>query len=175
MGGLPSAGSAGAEGFPLERLRRYRLARRLGIVSVAIVVAMGLGGVLGVRERTVTATAGGYELQVTYAAVTRPGLSTVWEVIVRHEGGFDGRIGIATTAAYFDGYDFNQLYPEPGEMSERDGKILMTFEPPVGEVLRVRLDARTTPTFHLGHRARTELVIDGTPVVGVDYRTMVMP
>lgn len=169
------AASTAPPRVPLPRLRRYRLYRRLGVGSVAVVVGLGLGGVLGVRPGTASDSAAGYDLRVTYAAVTRPGLATVWEAVVRHEGGFDGPIGLATTATYFDGFDFNQMYPEPDSMSQLGGSILMTFEPPDGEVLHVRLDARTTPTFHVGTRARTELSIDGLPVVGVSYRTTVMP
>ncbi|HEX6230748.1 MAG TPA: hypothetical protein VF029_03455 [Actinomycetota bacterium] len=107
---------------PIERLRRYRGFRRAGVGLVAVVVALGITDALGVRTRTVSASGSGYELRVTYAQVTRPGLATPWEAVIRHEGGFDGRIGLATTSAYFDGFDFNQIYPEPESSSVRNGR-----------------------------------------------------
>lgn len=156
-------------------MRRARAFRRLGIGILAVVVLLGLANLLGVRSRTVSASASGYDLRVTYAAVTRPGLATGWEATVHHEGGFDDRIGLATTATYFDGFDFHQIYPEPASTTVWGGSILMTFEPPRGDVLHVRLDARATPAFHLGNPARTELLVGGVPVLGVTYRTTVLP
>ncbi len=118
---------------------------------------------------------GGTTLEVTYASVTRPGLATPWSVFVRRAGGFEGSIVIATTAAYFEGFDFNALYPEPASVSRRGSDIVMTFEPPPGEVFRVDFDGRRTPTVVLSGSATTSVHVNGARGPSVSYRTWVMP
>ena len=161
---------------PLQRLVRARILRRLFMAAVALAVVLGLVGVFGVRTGTVAASSGGYELEVAYPAVGRPGLSVPWSVTVRRAGGFDGPIVLATSAAYFDLFDENSLDPDPAK-STSDGEWLMwEFDPPqTGDTFEVSLDTRMGPNEHWGKRGETAVLVDGTPVVSVSYRTRVLP
>ncbi|MBA2313069.1 MAG: hypothetical protein H0V97_09765 [Actinobacteria bacterium] len=60
----------------LQRLRGERVGRRVVLSVLALFVLAGAAGLLGVRSRTVSASANGYDLSVTYATMTRSGLST---------------------------------------------------------------------------------------------------
>jgi hypothetical protein len=159
-----------------DELRRARGYRRLGIGALTLFVAAGLFNVLGVRTRTVSATADGYQLSVEYEAVTRPGLASEWIVVVRRQGGFDGPVTLVTDATYFDRFDFNQYYPEPASVVPRGDEVLHVFEGIQGEVLRVAFDGRASPTFVFAlARGSTGLEVDGREIARVDYTTVVMP
>jgi hypothetical protein len=155
--------------------RRDRLARRIILGLIAVFVAAGAAGLLGVRISTATASGAGYHLAVTYAAVTRSGLATPWSVEVRRAGGFDGPVTLATTRGYWQIFDANALYPDPGSATMRGDKLVWTFEPPEGETLSVLFDARAGPSIQGGHAATTEILVHGAPVVEVSYRTLVVP
>lgn len=138
-------------------------------------MALGLLGMLGPRFRTVAATSGGTSVEVTYASVTRPGLATTWLVEIRRPAGFAGPITIATTATYFDGFDFNTLYPDPDRSGSRGDLVAFTFKPPRGEVFRVRFDGRATPTWTLWRTATTVVTGRGLDEISVSYRTVFLP
>ena len=160
---------------PLDAQRRHRTLRRVGLVAIGALVLAGSANLVGLRLGSASAHAEGTSLEVTYARVTRPGLATPWRVEVRRAGGFDDPITISTTTAYFESFDFNQWYPEPTSSAVEAESLLLTFEPPVGEVLTVRFDGRATPTFNLGSSAVTALRTPGMPALTVEYRTVVMP
>lgn len=147
----------------------------MGLLAVGFVVVLGLLGMLGPRFRTVAASSNGTSVEVTYASVTRPGLATTWLVEVRRPGGFAGPITIATTTTYFDGFDFNALYPDPDRTSSRGDLVAFTFEPPRGEVFRVRFDGRATPTWTLWRTATTIVTGEGLGETSVVYRTVFLP
>lgn len=164
------------EDVPLDDQVRARRYRRIGVAALAVVVLAGLFNLLGVRLETVVAEGGGYRLSVEYARVTRPGLATTWTVEVRHDGGFDGPVTLATAATYFERFDFNQFYPEPATTSPRGDDILLTFEDVQGERLVLRFDGRATPAFVFDlAQGSTGLEIDGREIVRVEYTTVVMP
>jgi hypothetical protein len=160
----------------MAQLVRARTLRRVGLVVLGIVVVAGLFNLLGVRTGTVSAEGDGYRLTVEYAEVTRPGLATTWIVEVRSPAGFDGPVTLATSALYFDRFDFNQLYPEPSAVSPRGDEVLLEFEEIDGEVLRVAFDGRASPTFAASLvRGSTGLEVDERELARVDYTTVVMP
>ncbi len=78
---------------------------------LALIVVLGAVGVFGMRSTSVTASGGGYQLTVEYAAVSRAGLDTPWTVTVRHPGGFTGPITLATTDNYFTMFETQGLTP----------------------------------------------------------------
>jgi hypothetical protein len=160
---------------PFGVQRRHRTLRRAGLVAIGALVLAGSANLVGLRLESASARAGGTSLEVTYALVTRPGLATPWRVEVRRAGGFEGPITISTTTAYFESFDFNQWYPEPTGSTVRADELLLRFDPPEGDVFTLRFDGRATPTFNLGSGAVTTLETPGSPVLRVEYRTVVVP
>lgn len=84
VGGRHPAGtnrrSTAPEPVPLSRIRRWRGGRRLFAAVLIAFLAAGLVGWLGVRSSTVAASGGGYDLSLTYASISRPGLITPWRL-----------------------------------------------------------------------------------------------
>jgi hypothetical protein len=155
--------------------RRHRATRRAGFILLVVVLILGATNVLGPQVASVTASGDGFELTVTYASVSRPGLSTPWTLEVRRPGGFDSPIMIATTGDYFDLFDENGLDPDP-EAATTDGNLLVwEFAPPHGDVLTVTFDARIEPASHLRRSAETSVLVDREAVVSVRYSTVTMP
>ena len=157
------------------RLRRNRLVRRLALGLLTIFILLGAVGVLGVRSRTVTASGGGYTLEVDYAQVARPALAAPWRVTVRHPGGFDGPITLETSADYFELFDANAMVPAPSAETADAEYHVAEFDPPDGNTLKVSFDARIGPNVQWGKTATTRLVIDDEIVAQVTYRTWVLP
>ncbi len=161
---------------PLDALRRARVARRAFLTFVAVFVALGTIGVFGVRSGTVRSSGGGYTLEVRYPEVARPGLSVPWSVTIRHPGGFDGPLTLASTASYFDLFDENSLDPDPDASTSDGERVLWEFETPEsGDTMEVSLDTRMGPNVQWGTRGQTAVLVDGKPVASVEYRTWVMP
>ena len=169
----PTTESVEVEDAPV---RRARTVRRVFVAALCAFLLLGLLGVLGVRSGRVTASGGGYELEVVYPRVARPGLAVPWTVTVRRPGGFDGPVTLATTSEYLDVFDSANLDPEP-ESATRDGqRALWEFTPPRdGDTLEVSLDTRVGPHVQWGKSAVTAVLRDDAPVVQVRYRTYVLP
>lgn len=146
------------------------------IVLLCLFLLAGVLGLLGVRTSTVRATGGGYELEVRYPRVTRPGLAVPWSVTIRRPGGFDGPVVVSTTSAYFDLFDENSFEPDP-ESTTTDGELVIwEFTPPDhGDTMEVSLDTRTGPNVQSGKGATTAILVEGQPVVQVEYDTVVLP
>jgi hypothetical protein len=160
---------------PLERLRSSRASRRIFIALLFIFLALGLAGVLGVRTGTVSATGGGYEIEVEFARVTRPGLATPWSTTVRHPGGFDGPITIAVSSEYFDMFDENGLDPDPDGATADGEFVYWEFQPPAGDVFEVSFDARIEPARQWGREGVSRLMDGETVLAEARYRTWVLP
>lgn len=169
------ATSTRPEDQSIERLRRQRTLRRVGLVGIGVLLAAGMLNLLGVRTGVVRDAADGVTLAVTYAEASRSGLATPWQVEVMSPGGFGGPVTLTTSAAYFDRFDFNEFYPEPSSTTVRGELLVLTFEPPQGDLLVVRFDGRASPTFGIGSGSTTTLETDGLPRLSVSYRTVVMP
>jgi hypothetical protein len=159
----------------LVRSRRARVARRLFMVVLFGVLALGLMGRLGVHSRTTTVRGGGYELTVTYGQMTRGGLATPWSLEVHHPGGFDGPVTISTNSRYLNLFDENGFDPEPAKATATADEVIWEFEPPDGDTLGVSLDARLEPGAQWGRTGETSVLVDGKPVVTARYKTWVLP
>ena len=161
---------------PLERARRARTGRRIFIGLLCAFLLAGVLGLLGVRTSTVAATGGGWDLEVRYARITRPGLAVPWSVTIRRAGGFDGPVTVSTTGAYFDLFDENAFEPEPESVTTDGERVIWEFTPPDrGDTMEISLDTRTGPNVQWGKRGETSVLVGGEPVVTVSYRTLVMP
>jgi hypothetical protein len=169
--GLPTA----PEDTDLLRVRRARTLRRLFVTVLFAVLALGLTGRLGVHSRTMTARGGGWELTVTYAQVSRPGLAVPWSLRIHHPGGFDGPVTISTTASYLEVLDKSASDPTPSNSTATPGAVIWRFDPPPGDTLDISLDARIQPGAHRSRSGETSVLVDGKPVVTARYKTWVLP
>jgi len=159
----------------LSDSRRHRIERRIGLAVLVVGLILGAANLFGVRSDSVTASGGGFELTVTYASISRPGLTTPWTVVVRRPDGFDGPVTIASRAEYFELFDENGFSPEPAASTTSGGLVVWEFEPPDGEVLTVSFDGRLEPASHRPRTGETSVLVDGDPVVSVSYTTVAMP
>ncbi len=157
--------------------RRSVWYRRLFAVALTVFVIAGAANAFGVRHAEVFDESGGYELTVRYGSDTRPGLATLWEVQVRHAGGFDAPVTLATTASYFGAFDENGLDPDPDKAYGEGEAIVWEFDPPAGDVFSLSFDARIEPSQQLTtFPARTALLDEkGDEIVAVSYQTRVWP
>ncbi|MCA1982274.1 hypothetical protein [Nocardioides nematodiphilus] len=146
----------------------------LGLMLVFVLLA--LFGFLGMRQHTVSATGGGYRLELRYASIARAGQDVPWELTITRDGGFDGPVTIETTSAYFDIFESQGITPEPSKETAGGTWDRMTFDPPDGDTLVIGLDIYVQPASQQG-RSGTARVLgpDGTPVASVDFRTRLLP
>ena len=162
----------------LRSVRRGRSGRRLFTVALAVFLGLGLLGLYGVRTGSTEAKGGGYEVTVTYAKISRPGLATPWSVEVRHPGGFgDEMVTVAVSSSYFDAFDENGLDPDPAESTSDGERSIWKFHPPAGDVMTVSFDARIEPGVQLSRLRGEVAVLDpsGADVVTARFRTLVLP
>ena len=150
--------------------------RRLFLVLLAIVVAAGLAGLLGVRDATASADEDGWSLQVRYAAMARAGLDVPFVVTVRHAGGFDKEVTVALTGDYLDIYETQGFHPDASS-SVRNGQTLyLTFDSPGGDTFVLSYDAYIQPASQQGRSGSLGVVTaDGRTVASVDFRTRLLP
>ena len=161
----------------VSRQRRARTARRAFAVALGLFLLLGALNVYGVRTRTAAAAGAGYQLSVTYASVSRPGLATPWSFEIRRAGGFPDGVRVAVTSGYFDVFDENGLGPAPAEETTDGEMTIWQFGPTRSETLSVSFDARIEPGVQLA-TAKGELSVlaaSGQPAVTVDFKTFVMP
>ncbi len=162
----------------VTRQARARTVRRIFVAALAIFLLLGALDLYGVRTRTRSATGGGYELSVTYASVSRPGLATPFSFEVRRPGGFPEGLTVAASSSYFDAFDENGFGPAPEEETADSERTIWHFAPSPADTMTVSLDARIEPGVQL-MRAKGRLEVlsarNGPAVVGVDFTTFVMP
>lgn len=155
--------------------RRGRLARRVMLGLLTVVVLLAASGMLGVRSGSVSASRDGYTMTVTYALIARAGLDAPWRVTIEHPGGFDEDILLAVSARYFDIFETQAFHPEP-DMATGDGNMLfLTFTAPDGPTFSVDYDAYIQPSSQLSRGADVVLMFDGRPLLSVDYTTWLVP
>lgn len=152
--------------------------RAISIGVVGFLVLAGLLGFLGVRSSTAVESANGYTVEVTHAAVTRPGLATPLEVRVTRDD--DSALpSVVTTrieSSYLAMFDENGLDPEPVSSFQSGKWTSWTFEVPDGaQTLKVSLDARLEPAVQWGRDSTVTVEVGGTEMVTVGFRTWVMP
>lgn len=154
-----------------------RSLRRAFFVFVSAVVLAGLFGVLGPTDGVVTATNGGFELEVEYPRTTRSGLAAGLTVTIRRAGGLESPVTLALRSDYFDNFDVNGVDPEPLGATSTADRELGLFQPPeTGDEMTVSYDARVQPGVSLTKaKASVSLVQDGRDVVTVQFETLVLP
>lgn len=161
----------------IARQKRARFGRRIFVAALGLFLLLGALGFYGVRSKTAQASGGGYELSVTYARISRPGLATPWAFEVRRAGGFPDGLTVSVTSGYFDVFDENGLGPEPAEETVDGERTIWRFRPTRSETLSVSFDARIEPGVQLS-TAKGHLAVlgpNGQPAVSVAFKTFVMP
>lgn len=168
--------SSPIEGIESREEDRASAWRRRVVLGVLVVfVAAGAVGLLGVYPRNVEAHGEGYDLSLRYAAIARPGLDVPFEAEVRRSGGFGKSLTLAITGAYFDAFETQGFHPEPSA-STRDGDTLyLEFDAPEGEVFVVSYDAYIQPSIGSSQPSKLALLVDGSAVAEVEFRTRLMP
>ena len=157
-----------------ERLGAW--GRRGFLIAVLLFVIAGLLGFLGVRTGTASASGGGYDLQLEYARIARPGLDVPWQLTITRKGGFDGPVQVEVTGAYFDIFESQGVSPEPSDETTNGEWDRMTFAKPEGDTLTIDFDIYVQPSSQQG-RSGTARVLGagGTPAASVDFRTRLVP
>ena len=159
-----------------KRNRRGQIGRRIALVVMALVVAVGASGWLGVHAGTASTSANGYQLTVTYPHVARAGLDVPWNLRLVHPGGFQGQITVAISKDYYDIFEFQGMHPEPSDETADGRFVYLTFSPPKqGDVFTTALDTYVQPASQVGRHAVTEVLIDNVVVAHVSYRTWLVP
>ncbi len=154
-----------------------------GIRAVVFLVVFGivvaaLVGFAGLRTREVSATSDRFEVRVTYAQATRPGISTPFEIDVDSTDGtpLPERLEVRVSSDYLAMFDENGLDPEP-ESSTSDGTDeTWRFEvDPGASRLHIDMDARLQPNIHSGTTGTVRVAEPGSSPVEVEFRTWVLP
>ena len=154
---------------------RARAWRRAFLGAVTVLVLLGASGLLGVRSSTVTASADGYTLTVTYASVTRPGLATPFAIEVVAENGFEGGFELETSSRFLAAFDENGLDPEPVTTMADGTWTTWGFEQPTSTRFKLSFDARLEPAVQWRTPGETRLVVGDRVVAQVAYMMWVMP
>jgi hypothetical protein len=147
------------------------------VIGGAVVDAADVVDVWGVDTGTVEAVgASGTRLSVRHPSVTRPALASPFEIVVEQPGGFDGEVELAVDVDYLTLWDVNGIFPAPSSEVSDDRRVIWTFDPPEGSVLRVTYEARIEPGAQLESRRGTvSLLEDGEPSLTVRFTTRVRP
>jgi hypothetical protein len=163
-----------------EGSRLSHWASRGFVLALFLICTAGGVGLLGGHTSRAVGAGGGYDLFLTYPGTARPGLDTLWELKVVHQGGFKGQITVAVTASYFDLFETQGFYPTPSETTRDDSYVYMKFTPPPhGDTFIVMFDAYlqpyVAPTNLLANDAVVALISHGKRVASIDYTTFVFP
>jgi hypothetical protein len=176
--GAPGPPSTLAGLTPGRRNRVDDIVRWAFIGVVALVLALGILGLLGPMGDSVEASGDGLALEVRYDRLNRCGLPATWEVAVRSTDGhpLPPEVELATTSNYFDLFDENGFSPQPTAETTGADDTTWTFETEPGSTeLVVSLDARTQPGWHEPERGVTTLTVEGHEPLRVAYRTWLAP
>jgi hypothetical protein len=149
---------------------------RVATLVLLLVVLVGATGFLGTHTRTVTASADGYRMSVTYAWVARNGLDVPWRVHVHCPGGCSDGVTLAVSSEYFHIYESQGFFPDV-DQSTSDGRfVYLTFSPPPdGHDFGVDYDAYIQPGSHTGAAGDVRLIVNSRLVTTAHIHTWLVP
>jgi hypothetical protein len=159
-----------------DRMDRWFRWILVSVLTLLLVAAAG--GLLGVETASASASGGGLQLDVEYAATTRAGLATPFAISIASLDGapLPSPLDVVVDAPYLEMFDENGLTPDPAEAWSDGRSVTWTFEPPEGAAsLTVSFDARLEPAVQRGHEGRVAVMAGSRELVAVDFTTMVMP
>ncbi|MBL8777628.1 MAG: hypothetical protein JNK12_16925 [Acidimicrobiales bacterium] len=163
-----------------RRRRHRRITYACGwLLMVALVLSavtdrLGWTEVTGTSTRTSTSAGGGYELTVRYPAVTRPALAAPFDLRIERSGGFDGPVRVAVSWAWIEMWDENGWNPPPAGGWADGERLVLQFDPPPGDVLRIVYDGRIQPSQQQGRDGTVAVVEGGRAVASVHFHTRVL-
>jgi hypothetical protein len=173
----PPASSTVPDAPSIRRVRRALWGRRLLLCFLVAILVAGFIGMLGGRTRTAESTGNGYDLQVHFASIARPGVTVPFDIQLQRDGGFDGPVTIAISASYLSSIDAQAVEPEPQSTTSDGDLVVFQFEPPQGDIFGVSWEAEIDPAANMGRKEATIAVLsdDDNPAVAVSIRTWVLP
>jgi hypothetical protein len=160
---------------------RRRLLHRVvgGLLALVMVLAVldGLDALntLGPDERRVSASGGGFELEVEYPSVSRPALASVFRIAVRRAGGFDEPVQVAVSRTYLEAWDLNGVLPGPAAETSMGAWIVWEFDPPPGDELLVTYESRIEPGEQTSVPGAVAVLVEDEPVAEVRFTTVMRP
>src|SRR3954470_16636837 len=83
-------------------LKRARWWRRLGLLFIAVLLILGALNFFGGRTSKATASANGYQLEVSYPRTGRPGIGAPMQIQIQRQGGFSGPVTVSMSSEYLD-------------------------------------------------------------------------
>lgn len=157
--------------------RRGQWWRWAGVALLVAIMLAATVGLLGPRTAETSATARGYQLDVTYPQVTRAGQPAPLHVRITAEAGFGETVQVSACDGIFDNFDFQNWYPNPSAETSTPTEVVYEFDAPVsGNTLEVSLDARSAPGQFGGIRdCEISVLEDDRPVVSTAFTTWRMP
>jgi hypothetical protein len=137
----------------------------------------GLIGWLGTRTRITEASDNGFNLQVHYASIARPGVEVPFDIQVHRDGGFTGPITLTVPSSYLSSIDAQSPEPEPTSTTSDGDLVVFEFDAPQGDTFGVSWLAQIDASANMGRKQGTISVLndDGTSAVAASIRTWVLP
>jgi hypothetical protein len=154
--------------------RRGLVGRRIFLSAMALFVAAGMLGLLGVRTATVDGSDGSVEASVRYARIGRGGVAVPYAITVTAPGGFTGPVEITVDQSYLDLFDHNGIEPAPDATTSDGDTVTWTFDPPPSPRFTVTLDVRIGPSVQWGRTGHTVVEAEGRRVE-LSHHSWVMP
>jgi len=158
---------------PRERLAAW--GRRGFLIAVLLLVVAALFGYLGMKTGSVSASSGGYHLDLKYPRIARAGLDVPWQLTVTRPGGFDGPVTVEVTGSYFDIFESQGITPQPSDETSDGQWDQMTFDKPEGDTLTIDFDIYVQPASQIGHSGTARVLDHGHPAASVDFKTRLVP
>jgi hypothetical protein len=154
---------------------RARLARRIGIALLFVVVVCGAAGLFGVRSATLSVSEHGYRMTVTYPRVARAGLDVPFRVHVHHPGGFPASLTVAISSHYFEMFETQGFFPQPDSETNNGRFVTLTFSKPPGEEFQLEYDTYIQPAAQIGKSAVVRVQANGKVLARTSIHTWLLP
>lgn len=145
------------------------------VMALAVLDGLDVLDTLGPDEDRVTASGGGFDLDVEYPSITRPALASVFRIRVTHDGGFDEPVQVAVARKYLEAWDLNGVLPGPSAETSLGEWVVWEFDPPPGEDLLITYESRIEPGEQTSVPGAVAVLVEDEPVAQVRFTTVVRP
>ncbi|GGL92892.1 hypothetical protein [Nakamurella endophytica] len=182
-GSYPPAGLDRAPGSTLSDVRTggapwpATWGRRLATLVLLAVVVVAGAGLLGVRSATVTSSAKGYSMTLTYPRFARAGLDVPFSIDVTAPQPFAGAtLVLRVSRAYLAIFETQGLNPEAADETANGDTVQWQFTTPdQGTRFSADFDAYIQPASQIGQDVTVELLLDRTSITSVRAHTTLVP